>query len=336
MDDLDRMRELKQQGFFCSQILMMLGLELQGKENPDLDASHERPGRWSGFHGRNVRCIDGRRVFTGALCRQRPPAEEDDPRLIFMIEDLVKWFKAGYGQEYGGLRCETILSGVPNGQATRCPMMVAGTFQKVKELLVENGFDLAGIRLRRLTYGQVLSTTEAFARNAWRVLSRARVDWRGCLPPQDLRRAWRVSNDRLARPASICRLGQPQIPAHPQHPFTPIERGCPFDCGLCADHRQNTCSVLLEVTQRCDLRCPFCFASAGDHAAPILISPRSNTGIAVCWTQVDRTTFNYRAASRRCAMILPTSFVWGDRGFTFFQLNTNGLRLARDGDYLQH
>ena len=38
MDDLTlaRMKELKQQGFFCSQILMTLGMELQGKENTDL------------------------------------------------------------------------------------------------------------------------------------------------------------------------------------------------------------------------------------------------------------------------------------------------------------
>ncbi len=56
---------------------------------------------------------------------------------------------------------------------------------------------------------------------------------------------------------------RPKIPAHPKKPFTPIERGCPFDCGLCAEHRQHTCTALLEVTQRCDLRCPFCFASAG-------------------------------------------------------------------------
>ena len=36
MVELERMRELKQQGFFCSQILLILGMELQGKENPDL------------------------------------------------------------------------------------------------------------------------------------------------------------------------------------------------------------------------------------------------------------------------------------------------------------
>ena len=36
MDELERMREMKAQGFFFSPILMKLGLELQGKENPDL------------------------------------------------------------------------------------------------------------------------------------------------------------------------------------------------------------------------------------------------------------------------------------------------------------
>ena len=144
MSDLDRMRELKQQGFFCSQILMTLGLELQGKENPELIRAMNGLAGGLGFYGRNVRCLDGRRMFTRCLCRQRAADEEEDLKLNFMIEDLVKWFKAGYGQDYGGIRCETILSGVPNGQATRCPVMVAGTLQKVKELLVENGFDLAG------------------------------------------------------------------------------------------------------------------------------------------------------------------------------------------------
>ncbi len=56
----------------------------------------------------------------------------------------MTWFREGYGAEYGGVRCAEILAGDPQAQATRCPVMVAGAFQKVKELLVENGFDLAG------------------------------------------------------------------------------------------------------------------------------------------------------------------------------------------------
>lgn len=43
---------------------------------------------------------------------------------------------------------------------------------------------------------------------------------------------------------------------------------CPKDCGLCGGHLQSTCCVLVEVTERCNLRCPVCFAESGeDHTA---------------------------------------------------------------------
>ena len=44
---------------------------------------------------------------------------------------------------------------------------------------------------------------------------------------------------------------------------TPAERGCPYDCGLCESHESAACCVLLELTARCTLRCPVCYASAG-------------------------------------------------------------------------
>ncbi len=37
---------------------------------------------------------------------------------------------------------------------------------------------------------------------------------------------------------------------------------CPHNCGLCGEHRQSTCTVLLELTENCNLACPVCFASA--------------------------------------------------------------------------
>ncbi|HTP09478.1 MAG TPA: C-GCAxxG-C-C family protein [Anaerolineae bacterium] len=144
MDDLDRMKELKQQGFFCSQILMIMGMELQGKEDPDLIRAMNGLAGGMGFTGETCGALTGGACLLGLYAGKGSPSEEENLKLNFMIEDLVKWFKAGYGQEYGGIRCETFLSGVPNAQATRCPKMVAGTLQKVKDLLVENGFDLTG------------------------------------------------------------------------------------------------------------------------------------------------------------------------------------------------
>lgn len=141
---LERMRELKAQGFFCSQVLIALGLELQGKENPDLVRAMQGLAGGLGFTGETCGALTGGACLLGLYAGKGEPEEQENLRLNFMIEDLVKWFKAGYGQEYGGIRCDEILAGNPNNTGIRCPVMVAGTFQKVKDLLIENGFDLAG------------------------------------------------------------------------------------------------------------------------------------------------------------------------------------------------
>jgi uncharacterized radical SAM superfamily Fe-S cluster-containing enzyme len=44
---------------------------------------------------------------------------------------------------------------------------------------------------------------------------------------------------------------------------TPVRWGCPYDCGLCADHQQHSCLSLIEVTDHCNLRCPICYAESG-------------------------------------------------------------------------
>lgn len=39
--------------------------------------------------------------------------------------------------------------------------------------------------------------------------------------------------------------------------------GCPRDCGLCRHHINSPAIALIDVTNRCNLRCPICFANAG-------------------------------------------------------------------------
>ncbi|MEM9985124.1 MAG: radical SAM protein [Bacteroidota bacterium] len=38
--------------------------------------------------------------------------------------------------------------------------------------------------------------------------------------------------------------------------------GCPYDCGLCTDHEQHSCLTIIEVTDRCNLTCPTCYAGS--------------------------------------------------------------------------
>jgi len=50
---------------------------------------------------------------------------------------------------------------------------------------------------------------------------------------------------------------------------TQVKYGCPYDCGLCTDHEQHSCSSVIEITDRCNLTCPTCYAgsspSYGSH-----------------------------------------------------------------------
>ncbi len=49
---------------------------------------------------------------------------------------------------------------------------------------------------------------------------------------------------------------------YPRKPHTETEFGCPYDCGICPDHEQHSCLTLIEVTDRCNLTCPTCYASS--------------------------------------------------------------------------
>jgi len=128
---------------------------------------------------------------------------------------------------------------------------------------------------------------------------------------------------------------RPKIPSFPTKPITAVSQGCPYDCGLCADHQQHTCSVLLEVTQRCDLHCPVCFADSGKSEIPD-------------WTLAEIEHWYQRllefggpfniqiSGGEPCVRDdLPLIIRMGrSYGFSFFQINTNGLRIAHDPDYL--
>lgn len=128
--------------------------------------------------------------------------------------------------------------------------------------------------------------------------------------------------------------GRVKIPSRPEIPATDSGRGCPYDCGLCAEHNQHTCTAVVDVTSRCNLRCPTCFASAGEQSAP---DPDLS--------HLRRMFESVKAASGTCNVQLsggePTVRddladivrMIKDMGFPFVQVNTNGLRFAREAGF---
>ncbi len=116
------------------------------------------------------------------------------------------------------------------------------------------------------------------------------------------------------------------------NPKTKVERGCPYDCGLCKEHRQHTCTALIEVTQNCNLNCTFCFA---DSTVGHLLEPT-----------LEEIKYQYESvmkASGKCNIQLsggeptvrtdlPEIIKMGkDMEFGLVQVNTNGIRLADEG-----
>ena len=130
---------------------------------------------------------------------------------------------------------------------------------------------------------------------------------------------------------------RPKEPVLPPVCYADVHRGCPYDCGLCSDHRQLPCSVVLEITHLCNLQCPVCFSDAGSRD---LEDP-----------DLEQIEFWYRqayAVAGPCSIQLsggeptlrddlPAIIRIGKQlGFSFIQLNTNGVRLASNSGYAQN
>ncbi len=117
----------------------------------------------------------------------------------------------------------------------------------------------------------------------------------------------------------------------PREYGVPSKRGCPEDCGLCPAHEQHTCLAILEITSRCELRCPVCLARS-------------------CPEGEDLNLYQIEYALRRLrdyeGGLTPIQISGGEPtlhpqltnivnlarsyGFHSVELNTNGLALSRD------
>lgn len=123
-----------------------MGLDNQGKSNPDLVRSVTGLAGGLGFSGDTCGALTGGACLLGLYAGRGTAGEEEDPRLNLMIVELVEWFTGQFGEVFGGIRCEAILGDDPRNKTARCPSLVLGVYEKVKALLIENRFDLAAGR----------------------------------------------------------------------------------------------------------------------------------------------------------------------------------------------
>jgi len=144
----------------------------------------------------------------------------------------------------------------------------------------------------------------------------------------------------LATDATFWRLGRETYIKPPEMPArfnTEMSWGCPYDCGLCPEHMQHSCLTILEVTDRCNLSCPVCYASSGPHREETRdLATIEKMLDAIVANEVEPDVVQISGGE---PTLHPDFFAILDaakaRPIKHLMLNTNGLRIAREPGFAE-
>lgn len=116
-------------------------------------------------------------------------------------------------------------------------------------------------------------------------------------------------------------------------------KGCPLDCGLCEEHKSHTVLGIVDVTNRCNLKCPVCFANANITKKVYEPTPEQIRGMLknLRETQpVPAYSFQFSGGEPTMRDDLPKLVKIGkELGFNYIMVDTNGIRIAQDRKYLK-
>ena len=139
MDLFERIIELSRQGFFCAQILVILGMDTDGKDNPELVRAMGGLSGGLGFTGNICGCLTGGCCLLSYFLGKGEAEEMEDPETRTAISDYVNWFKTKADEECGGDTCLKMTGNDPGKRMELCPGLIAECYEKCIELLSERG-----------------------------------------------------------------------------------------------------------------------------------------------------------------------------------------------------
>lgn len=138
-----RVAELLLKGYKCSHILVQIGLDAQGKRNPDL--LRAMSGLATGMaSGRLCGALTGGCCLIGLYAGMDGEGREEHGRLPLMLEEFVAWFHDEFTPCYGGIDCAQIMQDKPQLRGERCPGLILEAVLKATQILAANGFELDG------------------------------------------------------------------------------------------------------------------------------------------------------------------------------------------------
>jgi len=114
------------------------------------------------------------------------------------------------------------------------------------------------------------------------------------------------------------------------------EKGCPYDCGLCESHNSRTTLLIIDVTNRCNLTCPICFAYAGAKGYVYEPSKEQIENILDYAQEVNYPVkvrgLQFSGGEPTVREDLPELIKLAkQKGYKHVEVNTNGIVIAKKG-----
>jgi uncharacterized radical SAM superfamily Fe-S cluster-containing enzyme len=125
-----------------------------------------------------------------------------------------------------------------------------------------------------------------------------------------------------------------------ENPQSKTVKGCPFDCGVCPEHKTPTILGIIDVTNRCNMACPVCFAYAG--ASNYVYEPSFEQIVEMFKVLRGNkpwacNALQFSGGEPTIRNDLPDLIREAKKaGITHIEVNTNGIRIAEDIDYLKN
>jgi len=149
-DESFRVLELSLQGFNCSQILMIMALDVQGRADPALVRAMS--GLVGGMGcGRTCGTLTGGCCVLGLYGGRGSDQEQEQNDLPVMLGELVDWFEARQGTADGSVDCADLVGEDPALRLSKCPKMITETFNKIMDILVCHGYSVDDPLAERLS-----------------------------------------------------------------------------------------------------------------------------------------------------------------------------------------
>ena len=115
--------------------------------------------------------------------------------------------------------------------------------------------------------------------------------------------------------------------------------GCPNDCGLCSNHKSAPNIALIDVTNRCNLTCPICFANAS--AKGYVVEPTFDQLVQIMehfrsMKPVPPVLLQLSGGEPTVRDDLPEIIRKGvELGFVEVMVTTNGVRFAKSPEFMK-